>query len=315
MTHTRHRLGLFLVVIAALASAGYALASTGPVADRYAPSVACGAPSGLASVRGVVPAGVRSVYLIYPNGASVQANVTRDAYVFIVPSPAQIGGWPEQLRYTQDTGAAHAIELPRGAFPRCFAAPQTLATNADQPQTARRAVRAHFRLFSIPQAASISDAIDTEAPFGHRVDGWLEPSAASNGFDLADAREVRSDVSGVKGSGVTLLAVPGIGQSAGKTCILVLVPIRAGRDVASSAVGTFAAGSGCAPNADFNSEGILLVLGGGPRGELLGLAPDRVRTATIRMSNGIRFSVPVTHNSYVVPELPRSGLLDTVSLS
>jgi hypothetical protein len=96
---------------------------------------------------------------------------------------------------------------------------------------------------------------------------------------------------------------------------MVLVPIRAGRDVAPSAVGTFAAGSGCAPNAAFNSEGILLILGGGPRGELLGLAPDGVRTATIHMSNGLRFSVPVTHNSYVVPELPRSGLLDTVSLS
>lgn len=170
-----------------------------PARSRY-PSVACGAPSGLASVRGIVPAGVQTVYLVYPNGASVQANVTRGAYVFIVPSPARVGGWPEQLRYnTQDNGTAHAIELPSGAFARCLAAPQTHpATTADQPQTAKRAVRAHLRLFSIPQAASVSDSIQSEAPFGHKVDGRLEPSAASRGFDLADAREVRSDVSGVK---------------------------------------------------------------------------------------------------------------------
>ncbi|MGO9793234.1 MAG: hypothetical protein ACLP8S_28030 [Solirubrobacteraceae bacterium] len=316
MTHTRHRLGFLLVVIAALASGGYALASTRPAADRYAPSVACGASSGLASVRGIVPADVQRVYLIYPNGASVQANVTRDAYVFIVPPAVQVGGWPAQLRYTQDNGTAHAIELPSGAFARCLATPQTRpATIAAQPPTARRAVRAHFRLFSIPQAASVTDSIESDAPFAHIIDGRLEPSVASFGFDLADAREVRSDVSGIKGSGAKLLAVPGIRQSAGKTCILVLVPIRAGRGVAPSAVGTFAAGSTCAPNAAFNSEGILLILGGGPRGELLGLAPDGVTRATIRMSNGIRFSVAVTHNSYVVPELARTGLLHTVSLS
>ncbi len=313
MTHTRRRLGFVLVVIAALVGAGYALASTRPAADRYAPSVACGASSGLASVRGAVPAGVQTVYLIYPNGASVQANVTRGAYVFTVPSAAQIGGWPGQLRYSQENGTAHAIELPSGAFAQCVAAPQTPAT-ADQPQTARDAVRAHFRLFYTPQPASVSDAIESEAPFGHKVDGQLEPSAASFGFDLADAREVRSDVSGVKGSGAELLAVPGIGQS-GKTCIMVLMKIRAGRGVPRSEVGMFGAGSGCAPNAAFNSEGIFLGLGGGPRGELLGLTPDGVKTATIHVSKGIRFSVPVTHNSYVVPELPRSGLLDTVSLS
>ncbi len=117
----RARLIILMAVLAALAAAGYALASTRARTSGTPISVACTGPGdSMLWLTGRVPQGVDAAYLLYASGASIQAAVREGRYAFLLTA-RQPSRLPLTLEYLDARGRRHEQRLFAGRFSRCAA--------------------------------------------------------------------------------------------------------------------------------------------------------------------------------------------------
>jgi hypothetical protein len=122
------------IALMVLGATGYALAATDSPSQPYAPRVGCGGTGGgMLAIRGRVPAGVSEVYLSHASGASVDGNVSRQTYEFLVPGRGGAQGLPMRLEYVDAAGRRHDSNLATASVPDCSRRVVHRATSARLP--------------------------------------------------------------------------------------------------------------------------------------------------------------------------------------
>ena len=123
------------IALVALGAAGYALAATDSTSQPYAPQIGCGGAGGaMLAIHGRVPPGVTEAYLSYPSGASVDANVSRQTYEFLVPARGGAEGLPVRLEYVDAAGRRDESNLVSASFPDCSRRVAHRAISAGPPR-------------------------------------------------------------------------------------------------------------------------------------------------------------------------------------
>ena len=120
MKHAPLRLIALLIIVLAAGLGGYAVASSGSSPNAWTPLVSC-QPGGFLRVAGAAPRSATTAYLVFSDGASLSAKISRRSYAFRLP-PGFPNGAPSLLRFADQRNQVRDTALAQRPFSDCGAA-------------------------------------------------------------------------------------------------------------------------------------------------------------------------------------------------